>query len=604
MADIELTLDGESSGAVNALNQTGKATGDLASETGKSVVAWQLMADVATKAASAVVKFGVDSVKAYAESERVQKQLTRAAGDAAEAIDEQSKALSKLYAVDDDIINQSAVLLTQWGGQTAASKEAEVAALNLASAMGTDLNGATQALIRNVESGGVGLAKMGIHFKQTGDRGKDLEAAVEAINKKLGGAAAADADSLTGQLRAAHIAFEDIQKSIGGSVAQFLKQTGIVEHLTAAMRDLNGLFTPTAKKQAEDPAFVAQQVQFWEDIASGNREGWKDAEAGIKFTFEEAQTELAKWRAKLNPSDFNAAFEGKGRVTGTTNKGLKDDAKKADLQAHSDLADAHDNIYRHEEESAIHTFTKIEKAQHDLAKSSEDGRIAEEKAAAESAARTEKEEAKREEQTLKDQNDRLQKKAKQAQAAGDAIGAAMVNALADQLSKLAEGGEFDAATFISEILAAAVGVAGTVIGTAFGQPAVGAAIGNLAAMGIRAGGSAISKGNKSNKPRTFHDGGWVDAPRHHDGAWIGPDEQRAVLQTGERVLSRAEIHHAGGPAAVDNMARGGPGVTLNVHAIDAKSFADTMSGSGGDGLKQALRRGHGALPALFGRGPR
>jgi hypothetical protein len=123
---------------------------------------------------------------------------------------------------------------------------------------------------------------------------------------------------------------------------------------------------------------------------------------------------------------------------------------------------------------------------------------------------------------------------------------------------------------------------------------------------VRAGASAISKGNKSKTRATYHDGGWVEAPRHHDGAWIGPDEQRAILQTGERVLSRSEVHHMGGRGSVDNMARGGGGVTLNVQAIDAKSFADTMSGAGGDGFKQALRRGHGALPALLGagRGPR
>ena len=163
----------------------------------------------------------------------------------------------------------------------------------------------------------------------------------------------------------------------------------------------------------------------------------------------------------------------------------------------------------------------------------------------------------------------------------------------------------DAALFIGDILAAAVGVAGGVIGTAFGAPAVGAALGNLAAMGIRAGSSAISKSNKAGKTKrsSYHTGGWVE-PRYHDGAWSGDDEQRAILQTGERVLSRTEVHHMGGPAAVDAQARGRGGLTLNVTAIDAKSVADSFSGNAADGLKQALRRGHGALPALLGRSPR
>lgn len=161
---------------------------------------------------------------------------------------------------------------------------------------------------------------------------------------------------------------------------------------------------------------------------------------------------------------------------------------------------------------------------------------------------------------------------------------------------------------MGDILAAAIGVAGNVIGTAFGQPALGAALGNLAAMGVRAGASAISRDSKKNKPRTMHAGGWVgdeiDIPRHHSGAWIGGDERLSILQTGERVLARNEVHHMGGPGAVDNMARGGSGPTFNVTAIDAKSFADTMTGAGGDGLKQALRRGHGSLPGVLQRSPR
>jgi hypothetical protein len=619
VADINLRINGDASGGVDAMDEMGDAVG-------KSAVKWQEMANAAKFAAKEIAAFLVDSTKKYAESERVLRQLERASKEYAGALEEQAKALSALYAVDDDLIMQSETLLAQWGGAAAASREAEEAALNLASAMGTDLATATEVLIRNVESGGTGLAKMGIHFEATGDKGKDLEAAIAAINKKIGGAAAADANSLTGQLHAASLAFEDIQKSIGGSVAEFLKQHQIVEKLTAGLRSLNDTFTPEADKKAESKEYIAQQVHFWEEIAAGHITGWKDAEAQIKFTFEEAQAELAKWQAKLSPQNFNAAVSGGPRVTGTTNRGGKEDAQEASRAAKEAAKEAA-NIRREMAEADAREQKEFQKAeldaQDDYAKESikiEKERLAEiakaqkaEEAASEKAQKekvaselkAQKEAAQLEEKALKDQQERVEKKAKEAKAAGDAIGAAMVNALADQLSKLAEGGEFDAALFIGDILAAAVGVAGTVIGTAFGAPAVGAAIGNLAAMGVRAGASAISKGGKKQASRTYHDGGWVDAPRYHDGTWIGPDEQRAVLQHGERVLSRREVHHMGGPGVVDNMARGGGSrVTLNVQAIDAKSVADTFSGSGADGLKQAMRRGHGALPALLGRSPR
>jgi len=52
----------------------------------------------------------------------------------------------------------------------------------------------------------------------------------------------------------------------------------------------------------------------------------------------------------------------------------------------------------------------------------------------------------------------------------------------------------------------------------------------------------------------FHRGGWV---RAHQGLWS--DEVRAILQTGERVLSRAEVATMGGRGRVDALAAGGGG---------------------------------------------
>lgn len=580
MADIKLNIVGNAESGVAAMDDMGEAVG-------KSAVKWQEMANVAKMAGKAVADFLIDSTKKYMESEKALRQLSRASGDYADALEEQAQALSELYAVDDDLIIQSETLLAQWGGAAAASREAETAALNLASAMGTDLRTATETLIRNVESGGVGLAKMGIRFKETGDKGKDLEAAVAAINAKLGGAAEGDANSLIGKTHAAQLAFDDLQKSIGGMLATALDKSGALDFITLKIREMT-------KGLEIGVELFPKLFKLASGVLRGN--------ISVDTALEEAKN--ATYSAGITPYSTAPSLTSAPAVAGKTNKALSG-GQKAELQAHEELVAAHDNLYKHEEESAERHFTKLEKMRFDLAKASADGAEAEEKREAARLEEQARETARLEEQALKEQNDRVAKKAKQAQAAGDAIGAAMVNALADQLSKLAEGGEFDAALFIGDILAAAVGVAGTVIGSAFGAPAVGAAIGNLAAMGVRAGASAISKGNKSKTRATYHDGGWVEAPRHHDGAWIGPDEQRAILQTGERVLSRQEVHHMGGAGAVDNMARGRAAqVTLNVQAIDTKSFADTMVGSGGDGLKQALKRGQGPLPALFGRGPR
>lgn len=594
MADIRLGVTGDASGGVSAMS-------DMSGAVGKSVVVWAEMANAVKDAGKMVVDFLVDSTKKYAESERVLRQLQRAAGDYAGAIDEQSQALSKLYAVDDDLINQSATLLTQWGGVGAATKDVERAALDLAAAMGTDLRTATTDLIRNVESGGTGLAKMGIHFKATGDKGHDLAAAVAAINAKLGGSAAADADSLIGRTHAAQLAFEDLQKSIGGMLSAALDKSGALGFITDKLRTMTTGAETLARAFERLPGFLSEVVK-----------GKGQANAALIGLANEAIGGL------LHPDAAAAALPG---VTGTTNKGLKDAVKgksqseldDASLENAKKLQRGLDEIDEHADERAKGETDRVWKVAEEEQKARETaaaGVLATDKKLAknedDARLKAEDDAAALEEKALKDQQDRVAKKEKEARAAGDAIGAAMVNALADQLSKLAEGGEFDAALFVGDIMAAAVGVAGGIIGTALGAPAVGAAVGNLAAMGIRAGASAISRGNHSqHRANSYHDGGWVGAPRFHDGTWIAPDEQRAILQRDERVLSRREVANAGGPAAVDRMAKGGgPSVQVVIHAIDSQSAADSFRTKLGDGLRQALRSGQGAMPALLGVGPR
>ena len=599
MADIELTLGGDSTGAVKALDDTGKATGDLAKETGKSVVAWQLMADVATKAASAVVKFGVDAVKMYAEAERVQKQLNRAAGEYGEILGAQAEALSKVYAVDDDIIKQSYTLLTQWGGVGAATEETTKAVLNYAAATGTDAVSATQALIRNVESGGVGLAKMGIHFEATGKRGDDLAAAVGAINAKLVGAAEGDAQSLVGGARAAHLAFEDLQKSVGGMLGAALDKSGALGFITEQIRTMTVGASALSTALEKLPGFLQEAVK-----------GRGFAENAIIKETMGAMDSLLHPASKALPGVENVATNKGLKDAASTKPGRTDEERLADAKKYYDGIETLAATAAQQEADAFADDLAREaervkgsiKIREDGQKAYDEIRLAEEKAAAAHAEKISKDAAKVEEKALKDQQDRVAKKEKEAQQAGDQIGAAMVNALAEQLAKLAEGGEFDAALFIGDILAAAVGIAGTVIGTAFGAPAVGAALGNLAAMGVRAGSSAISKGNKP-KPRTYHEGGEIDHwPRFHSGGGLGSDEVPIIAQPGEHMLSRRDVANMGGHSGVQAAKSGGRAVVIQ--AIDAKSMADTFSDRGGEGLKQALRRGHGALPALFGKGPR
>lgn len=210
----------------------------------------------------------------------------------------------------------------------------------------------------------------------------------------------------------------------------------------------------------------------------------------------------------------------------------------------------------------------------------------------------EAERLKSEQEALKQQAKALEEQQQQWSRAGDAIGGAFVSALSSQLAQLARGGEFDAALFVGNILAATIAVAGTAIGSAMGQPALGAALGNLAAMGVQAAATGISNENKAKK------GGAL--PKYHDGGWVGGSEgeQMALLRRNERVLTPEEVGVMGGPAAVDSMARGSGGMAgglrVTVQAIDAESAARGFERSLGIAVRRAMASGQGPLWRLAG----
>ena len=67
---------------------------------------------------------------------------------------------------------------------------------------------------------------------------------------------------------------------------------------------------------------------------------------------------------------------------------------------------------------------------------------------------------------------------------------------------------------------------------------------------------------------------FANAPRLHNGGWAGlkSDEVPAILQRGERVLSRKESRAYG-----DGGGNGGGAVTVNIMTRDAESFRQSRT---------------------------
>lgn len=120
------------------------------------------------KTAAIMYDFAKDSVKAFAEAERGQRQLTLAAGAHTDAMNELAEAQKRKYNVDDDEIRHMEVLLLRYGAAPEQIKATTDAVLNYSAATGKDAVQATEQLIRGVESGSGSLGRMGVHFKDTG----------------------------------------------------------------------------------------------------------------------------------------------------------------------------------------------------------------------------------------------------------------------------------------------------------------------------------------------------------------------------------------------------------------------------------------------------
>lgn len=633
MADIKLTVNGENR-ASGAMEEAARGVADLgekskkAAETSaeanaKAIEIWHQLGESVKRVIERVIEFGKESVAAYAESERISRQLERAAGDLAGAFEQQSKALSERLAIDDDVIKNQQTMLLQWGAAPKDIEKATVAILDYAAATGKDAQTATVEFIKAVETGGGRLKALGIDFEVTGNKTKDLEALTASLAKKFGGAADTDAQSLAGSLRSTKVAWEDFSKALGealstmaGSGAFLHGVTEDIRGLQVVVKETSGAFD-SVSKWVDDHKYVGDALkQIFSGV--GSAFGVTQAFGGLNAELDTTSKNL-KALAEAPPTPPAIAGDKPLNGNNTTAKAKElEAAQKQQDEAYQKALDAqekHDREAIKEDERFGELMAESERKRQDeyareLEKSGQEVHRIEEEAfkadmkmldtQMEERAKAEKAALERHTKMMQESIDRDIKEMEDAEKkwkhVGDELGAALVNGIATQLEKLSSGGEIDAGEMVGDILATVFAVASVAIGTYLDMPAVGAAVGNLGAVGIRA---ATRKGSFAHM--TFHDGGWVgDVPRYHDGSWIGPTEQPAILQHGERVLSRAEVQSMGGPQRVDQAAKGGGArMVINVSSLDAKSTAEAFEDRSGRGLLRAIRSGHGDVARLF-----
>ncbi len=591
MADLSLNIIGKDSGASDALNST-------ASSLGAVKVA-------AAGAAAAFVAFSKDSVKAFEEQAKADRQLEAAAGDLTDAFKEQASAFQTTLGVSDDMVQQMQTLLLRFGEAPSQVQATTKALLDYAAFTGTDALSATKTLTSSVESGRAAFKELGISYEATGHKSKDLEAATAALAAKIGGTADADANSLTGSVAKASQQFGELQEAWGGLVAGFVTKTGVVDSARVALEALTRVISgPGAAEQREDLVARFQANQKWiesnKDLATSQDVFMRRTFDGRKRQLDEDLAQIEKLDAKARTVLPTTALGGGDDLT----KKGREDQKKAAADSLKDAESAKDKRAKVAwEETAIgeeeadkrlkqwaDDAAALQKHEDELGMIEADRRVQQEvfrQHDLEAAKKHQEDLAKVADAELKKQNDMLKKQEAQWEAAGAAIGGALVAALTSAMADALGGEEQDPTEVFGDILAAILGVTGAVVGGVLlpgAGAAVGGALGGLAGAGVKA---------ATRKRR--HDGGWVEAPRYHGGAWVGTDEQPAILQNGERVLSRADVASMGGPRGVDSAVRGGRGGGVNIYVstLDGGTSADYFARNGTAAMLKNYRLNRG-----------
>ena len=248
----------------------------------KMVLAWAAVGVAVTRMFKA-------SVENYQQQEAANRKLQNALRNTGSAIgtnyDELKRYASELQRVngfaDDATMNAMATLTTFRSVQGDVFKATIKAAQDMAAFMGTDLNSAVQQLGKALEAPEVGLTMLrrsGVVFtKEMTDgikamvkEGKTYEAQLlilEEVNKRFGGAAAAQAETAAGQWQRVKNAFSDLTEYIGrSSEASRGLARGLAETLEFADRIIS------AKS-------LSAWQKFWAIISNGSKAATEALEA-------------------------------------------------------------------------------------------------------------------------------------------------------------------------------------------------------------------------------------------------------------------------------------------------------------------------------------
>lgn len=235
---IIIKIGAETRDAIQGINRVDRALGRVSSRRGKAVAAAKgigtgLLA-VGGAAAAAAVAIGVEGVQAAVSQEKANAKLRRSLKnlgleDQTDAVLENVDALQKQTGVSEDELLPSFEQLVRVTGDTDMAFRLLRAALDTATGAGKPLETVTAAIAKAAGPQGMtgALSRLVPELDKTAIKGGDAESIMRALNKKFGGQAQANADTMAGTMDRLGIHLGEINEQAGTGILEgFMESVG------------------------------------------------------------------------------------------------------------------------------------------------------------------------------------------------------------------------------------------------------------------------------------------------------------------------------------------------------------------------------------------
>lgn len=386
MAEEDIGLKLNTDEAIAALRKLADAFGQTkgaAEQTGKTAATeffkWSLAMDAAKKAATELWGVVQDSLAAYSEAERVERQLRVVAGESTEAFLAQATAIQNTLNVSDEMVVGLQTLALRHGVARQQVDGLVRATLDFAAATGEDATSALQKLIIGVDRGGERLQKMRVEYESTGNFTKDLDLATQALAKSWGGAAQANAESLTGTIEGLREQMSSLEEEFGKFLATVAKQTGVLDYVKEALVGwrvaLFGSDTDEMVKRTEaHNALIKERGDIFERYRKAERDADALEESGTAFQIEQSRTKLADIARELDEVDARiAASEASRQAAGRAGAGFVNPGGGSDRAVGKGGSDSNGKALRDAFERVEKERVAIAEAQGELMQAQIDG---------------------------------------------------------------------------------------------------------------------------------------------------------------------------------------------------------------------------------------